>query len=124
MEEAKFGNLEFERRIFPRFVIHLPFSYELNGQPGEGVTHDVSQGGVQAYLPESVAEGDLLRLQMVLSKSRKVKALSALAKVVWQQKSRLPAPKNYKVGLVFVEISDETLKFIRWFERLWLKQKI
>jgi PilZ domain-containing protein len=122
MPDSKIGDIEFERREFPRFVIHLPFSYELDHIQGEGITSNASQGGVQVYLPDEVQESDLLRFKLVLPEGNGVRSVQATARVVWSHKSDLPAPKNFKAGLEFVDISDDGADFLKWFEQLWLNQ--
>jgi len=123
MSKPKYGDIEFERRVFPRFVIHLPFTYEIDSQSGgEGITNNASQGGLQVYLAERVKKNDILRFRLSLPDENAVQSIEVVARVIWFQKSMLPPPKNYKVGLEFVEISEEALNFLRWFEQLWLKQ--
>ena len=122
MNKKKYGDIEFERRVFPRFVIHLPFSYEVDNKKNEGITNNASQGGLQVYLPEPVAINTVLRFKLLLPEGNEVQYVEAAAKVTWVQKSMLPEPKNYKVGLAFVDISQEGRKFLQWFEQLWLNQ--
>jgi c-di-GMP-binding flagellar brake protein YcgR len=118
----KYGDVEFERRVFPRFIIHLPFSYEVENKKNEGITNNVSQGGVQVYLPEPVALHTVLNFKFALPEDNETQYIDATAKVIWIQRSVLPAPKKYKAGLVFIDISREGRKFLQWFEQLWLNQ--
>lgn len=122
MTEKKYGDVEFERRVFPRFVIHLPFAYEVDNKKQEGITSNASQGGLQVYLPEPIALHTIVQFKLSLPEGNEAKYIDASAKVTWIQKSMLPPPKKYKVGLAFVDITQEGKKFLQWFEQLWLNQ--
>lgn len=120
---TKFGNLEFERRIFPRFTLHLPFSYELDTSVlGEGLTLNASQGGLQVYLPEKVKIGDVLRMKLSLAEKKQVRQVEVSARVAWVEKSPLGKTYQYRVGLQLTEMSPEAESFIKWFEQIWLEQ--
>lgn len=138
----KYGDIEFERRIFPRFVLHMPFSYKImadNCLEGPevaavnqefdvldwnqmGVTVNASQGGLMLYLPEEVAIGQKIKISIAVSRKKKIKNIQTIVKVCWIKKTDLPAPRLYKIGVAFEDISKESLSFLKWFEHLWLRQ--
>lgn len=124
MPESKYGEVEFERRVFPRFIIHLPFRYQVEDHTryGEGVTQDASQGGLQIYVDDKLEIGKQLSLSLSLSEGKSVRTIQAKARVVWITETPQKAPKPYKAGLEFVDITAESLEFLKWFEQLWLNQ--
>lgn len=124
MTDPKFGEIKFERRVFPRFVIHLPVSYALedNAASGEGITNDASLGGLQIYVAEKFNLGDKVKIKLSLAEGKTVHTIQALARVVWIEENPSHDPKPYKMGLEFVDISAESLKHLKWFEQLWLNQ--
>lgn len=147
---AKFGDIEFERRVFPRFILHLPFTYQIEvnkegddggkppqrisleetGQtsstyqqpPGTGITANASQGGLMVYLPEKVAVGDRIKVRLLLADQGNVNDIETVTEVRWVTKTTLGAPRLYKAGIRFLDITEESLTFLKWFEQLWLEQ--
>jgi len=119
----KFGEVEFERRAFPRFTLHVPFTYTLeNNTSGVGVTDNASQGGLMGYLPEPVQPEDRIRMQITLTESARLHQVAALVRVVWIKKTLEEGARAYKIGLEFLEISSEDLNRLRGFEQIWLEQ--
>ena len=123
MIQHKYGDVEFERRAFPRFTIHLPFAYEMAADlTGEGVTNNASVGGLQVYLPERLQVEDQLRFKMKLPEGHANQYIMGLARVVWIQESALPAPQKYKIGLSLLDISPQDMEILKYFEQIWLNQ--
>ncbi len=124
MPDDKYGEVEFERRVFPRFVIHLPFRYQKEDHPrfGDGVTHDASRGGLQIYLDEPMEVNQRLNLSLSISEGKSMRTIQAKARVVWIAENPKQVPKPYKAGLAFTDITPESLEFLTWFEQLWLNQ--
>ncbi|MEW6516462.1 MAG: PilZ domain-containing protein [candidate division FCPU426 bacterium] len=124
MTESKYGEVEFERRTFPRFVIHLPFRYQVDDHTrfGEGLTQDASRGGLQIYVSEKLDINQRLSLSLSLSEGKSVRTIQAHARVVWITENPPQAPKPFKAGLEFTDITPDSLEFLKWFEQLWLNQ--
>jgi c-di-GMP-binding flagellar brake protein YcgR len=113
---------KFERRVFPRFVIQVPFTYECNRQSlCEGTVQNVSIGGLQVYLAESIAPQSVLTLKLSLPKGKAVQHIQATARVVWIMQTKDAVP-TFKAGLKFMSVSPEGLKYLKHFQELWLEQ--
>jgi c-di-GMP-binding flagellar brake protein YcgR len=119
----KFGDIEFERRVFPRFTLRVPFTYQLESKAtGQGVTGNASQGGLLAYLPERVQFEDRIRIKITLTEQKAVREVEALTRVAWVQETPGGVPHAFKLGLEFVEITAEALGHLKSFEQVWLEQ--
>lgn len=119
---SPYGRAEFERRAFPRFKLELPIYFERHLRPGPetaGRTLDISVGGLQVCLPDRVAAGDRLRIQLRLTDPKAPRLIEAVVVVAWAAPS---GPREFKAGLKFEEISAEDVNFLQRFKGLWLEE--
>jgi len=117
----KFGKAQFERRIFPRFKLEIPISYEHELEalpPREGRTGDISAGGLLVYLSDRVLPGDQLRIRMRLTDPNAPRMLDLLCRVSWVEIDE----NLVKAGLTFEDIKPEELELLQQFQGLWLEQ--
>lgn len=143
---TSFGDIEFERRVFPRFILHLPFSYQIDQavvdsgqqpvdtkdasviQEGEGelksigLTENASQGGLLLYLPEQLPVGSRIKIMIALAEQGKVRNIEAKVRIKWIESTGMEAPRLYKAGVAFEAIEEDAETFLKWFEQLWLEQ--
>lgn len=119
-----FGNVEFERRVFPRFKIKLPITYQVEAKKtGQGEVANASEGGLMLTLNEPVMTGSRLRVHMQLSDAKVPRTIEMVGKVVWTKVLSEPGQKDqYQVGLAFEEISPQAMSYLKQFEALWLEQ--
>lgn len=118
---AKFGKANFERRVFPRFKLEIPITFEPETRTlplREGQTEDVSAGGLLVNLPDPVQPGDRLRIRMRLTAASAHRVLDLVCRVTWAE----TRDGQTKAGLAFEELSPEDREFIEHFQGLWLEQ--
>lgn len=144
---TKFGDMEFERRIFPRFTIHLPFSYQVrhplmeepvlsgedvleldnhnHGQMAvQGMTVNASRGGLMIYMQDNIPVGTRLQIKLTLAHRKQVKDVVVEVVVRWIAQADPGSAYRYRAGVQFLDISEENRSIIQWFEQLWLKQNM
>ncbi len=144
---TNYGDMEFERRIFPRFTIHLPFSYhvqhplaedpvsdgeEVLNQSGlqqgrgapQGMTANASQGGLMIYVQDNLPVGTRLKIKLTLAHRKQVKDVEVEVVVCWIAQANPGSAHRYQAGVKFLQISQENRSIIQWFEQLWLKQNM
>jgi hypothetical protein len=97
-----------EKRSHRRFKFQAPLRYQLRGTSefNNTISDDISEGGVSfvnsGYLPKSA----LIMLEISLLS----RILNPVGKVVWSQP--LPHSNRYKVGIEFLELSQEERKYL------------
>ncbi len=126
---SPYGKVQFERRVFPRFQLEIPVTYQV--LPGDGAaageadgtpasTANISLGGLQLNLPEPVRVGDRLQIRLYLSDPSGPRRLEATGRVIWVQPA--DASGQVKAGLGFEQIKPEDQLYLKQFEMLWLEQ--
>ena len=120
---TKFGKIEFERRIFPRFTLELPISYRLEEDAPQknGATTNVSRGGLMISVPDPLGLGDRLRIKLHLSRDRSPKSIELVGKVIWTSPPDPAKPHSYQAGIAFESVSAEDLELLKDFEQVWLE---
>lgn len=132
-----YGKVQFERRIFPRFKLEIPVTYQVTpgsrmpgtvpgGAPAgeadsKGTTGNISLGGLQLTLPDRVQVGDRLQLRMYLTDPTGPRRIQATGHVVWVE---VGGPAQFRAGLAFEEIKPEDLAYLQQFQSLWLEQSL
>jgi len=89
LEEATSGDdnkgRHFDLRRHPRMDCTIPVKYESNNQTYEGTAGNVSSGGIFIKTRDSVAVGQMVKVDIALKKKGKIKKLAG--KVTWSSRS-------------------------------------
>jgi len=116
--KPRYGTVNFEKRMHPRFSIDLPAEFsrtDLSVKQGRAI--NASEGGLLLYLPEQVDIGQHLRLKLFFSMGSELKAIEAIVEVVWVDIHLGKDWRDCRTGVRFVEISTEDmgrlLNFVR-----------
>jgi c-di-GMP-binding flagellar brake protein YcgR len=114
--EYHFGTVNFERRRHPRFSINLPVEYWKIDRSLSGLsrTGDVSEGGLLLYISEQLEVGQELNLKLSFNSELGFKSIEGRMQVAWADLS-FEKESGCRVGLKFVEISDEDMKKLKVF---------
>ena len=103
--KPRYGIVNFERRKYPRFSIHLPIEYSRTdslAHPGQAT--NIGEGGLLVYLPENVELGQHLRLRLFFASiSESLHTMEVLAEVVWRTSEPSEVGKNYSCGVKFID---------------------
>ncbi len=97
-----------ERRKFARLDLALTVSYRIIGQsemapdPREGISSDVSIGGLRLMTPTALANGTMLALDIVLGDDEG-DPITAEGEVVWQSKI---TNTSYETGVMIKNMPD------------------
>ena len=116
-QNPRFGTVNFERRKHPRFSVDLPVEYwQVNSNPKNhsGRAFDVSEGGLLLYISDEIAIGQNLRVKLFFDSGQGLKSIEANVQVLWKD-FRLEKDGFYRVGLKFVDISQEDLQKLKSF---------
>ncbi len=115
-KNSRFGTVNFERRIHPRFSLDLPVEYWEgdNSRSHPGRTGDVSEGGILLYLPQEIEMGKNLRLRLFIDSGVDFISIEALVEVVWKD---LPfgGKGEYRIGVKFIDISEKDMTILKDF---------
>jgi c-di-GMP-binding flagellar brake protein YcgR len=133
-----YGKVQFERRVFPRFQLEIPVTYQVipgsgasgnasgaaaaESAAGNGTTGNISLGGLQLRLPDRVQVGDRLQLRMYLTDPTGPRRIQAAGHVVWVEADS--GSDQVKAGLAFDEIDPEDKTYLEQFQTLWLEQSL
>ena len=116
----EYGNAEFDRRQYPRLNCTLPFAYEIADQKlPDGITANISLGGLQVLLPQPVVKGDVLELVMRLQGEEPLKVR---AEVMWANTENIPKDWACQAGLRFFEMSPVSFSVWKNFLETWFKK--
>ncbi len=119
----EYGSAEFDRRQYPRLNCTLPFAYDLSEQKlPDGITSNISLGGVLVFLPHPVHKGEVLEVSMHLPNSQDDKAFRARAEVIWVQQGQFPDGWSCQAGLRFFEMSPASFNVWKDFLGDWFKK--
>jgi c-di-GMP-binding flagellar brake protein YcgR len=116
-----FGSAQFDRRRYPRLDFSLPLAFqaaEKNKIP-EGVSTNVSLGGLMAFLPQVVTKGQIIEVTMLLPLGEDKKACKAQAEVVWAQAGEFDSGWVCRAGIRFLDMEAEGEKIWREFLLAW-----
>ncbi|MEW6516463.1 MAG: PilZ domain-containing protein [candidate division FCPU426 bacterium] len=119
-----FGSAQFDRRHYPRMDFSLPLAYQSTGAfTPEGVSQNVSIGGIMALLPKLVAQGDVLEVTILLPVGEERKLCRARAKVAWVKEGEFEGGWMCQAGLQFIDLSPETEGLWRQFIKYWQEEQ-
>jgi c-di-GMP-binding flagellar brake protein YcgR len=104
-----------ERRKHPRFKMELPLDYSrINGKDNfGGIVSDLSEGGINIYLPRRLKIKDILKIEIFFAKKLELSAIQAIAEVVWGYLAVKGSWKKRHYGLQFQSIDEGNLHKLR-----------
>ena len=77
------------------------------------MTLDVSEGGLQVYLPESIAIGAVLGIEIFYVDNSGLARIRAIAKVVWSDAALDQSLDGYRCGLEFQSIDQRNAQRLK-----------
>jgi hypothetical protein len=97
------GVLAIEKRKHPRFFVELPLDYSRKGKKADfgGLVKDAGEGGILVYLPEKVAVGEVLKVEIFFAKGLELNAVQGTAKIVWADLAAKETWREHRYGLEF-----------------------
>lgn len=109
------NNLVEERRKFIRLDINVEIRYSLMKQTPAKLTtssRNISAGGIRMLADEKLNKGDILKLEILLSKELPI--VDAVGRVCWVKSFSVATEQNmrYDIGVEFIEIKEEDRKQI------------
>jgi hypothetical protein len=120
---AEYGSAAFDRRQFPRLGYSLPFAYEISDQKlPDGITANISLGGLRVYLPQMVTKGDVMELNMHLPDAQHELPFKVRAEVVWATTESVPEGWSCQAGLRFFEMSPRSFQAWKAFLEAYFKK--
>ena len=108
--KPRYGTVNFEKRMHPRFSIDLPAEYgrtDLSIKHGRAI--NASEGGLLLHLPEQVEIGQYLRLKLFFSVGSQLNAIEAIVEVAWVDIHLGKDWGDCRTGVRFVEISTKDM---------------
>ena len=111
VSQVRMGVLSIEKRKYPRFSVELPLNYsrtegtEILG----GMVANASEGGLLVYLPERMAMGAFLKIEIFYVKGLELDTIKAVAKVVWCDLAARESWGEHRYGLQFQHIDEKDL---------------
>ncbi|MCK5242131.1 PilZ domain-containing protein [bacterium] len=116
-----FGSAQFDRRRYPRLDFSLPLAFQASkeNKAPAGVSTNVSLGGLMAFLPQVVNQGQIIEVTMLLPLGEEKKACKAQAEVVWVQAGQFESGWVCRAGIRFLDMPTEAEKIWREFLLAW-----
>ena len=115
--KPRFGMVNFERRIHPRFTVDLPIEYWKirNFKSCPSRCTNVSEGGLLALFSEQLEIGQNLRMNLFVDAGPDLISIEAVVEVAWKD-IHLGKDGEYRTGVKFLDISakgmDELKRFL------------
>jgi c-di-GMP-binding flagellar brake protein YcgR len=102
------GVLAIEKRKHPRFSVELPLDYtQVDGKEiYGGIVANASEGGLLVYLPERIAIGALLKIEIFYVRGLELDTIKAVAKIVWSDLAARESWGEHRYGLQFLNIEE------------------
>ncbi len=117
---AEYGSANFDRRQYPRLDADIPVAYEVSDQKlPDGITANISLGGLMVLLPHEVHRGDVLELTMRLPTEGEERAFRVRAEVVWAENVQTEGDYICRAGLRFFEMSPKSFQVWKSFLDTW-----
>ncbi len=116
--KPRYGTVNFERRKHPRINVDLPIEYarsDLVANHGRAI--NASEGGLLIYFPEQMEIGQQLKLKLFFTSGSDLNTIEALVEVVWMDIHVGKDWGEYRTGVRFVDISQESLDRLKNFMR-------
>ena len=106
--QGKMGVLAIEKRRHPRFSVELPLDYtQVDGKEiYGGIVANASEGGLLVYLPERIAIGALLKIEIFYVRGLELDTIKAVAKIVWSDLAARESWGEHRYGLQFLNIEE------------------
>ena len=113
--QFKEGVFVVERRRQPRISVELPLGYSLvdNNESHGGIAADISEGGLLIYLPEAIAIGILLKIEILFVRGFELSSIRAITKVVWSDLAPKATWGEYRYGLEFQSFQEGDLQKLK-----------
>ena len=100
-----------DRRNHPRWLFSCPIRYriypnDVREQKTEACAQDASRGGIAARMPERLASGVWLELELMLPQGS---AIRAMGEVRWSRelvRAHAFAPREFLTGIFFSKVTD------------------
>src|SRR4030043_840095 len=108
---TKMGVLAIEKRKHPRFSVELPLDYiQVDGKEiYGGIVANASEGGLLVYLPERIAIGALLKIEIFYVRGLELDTIKAVAKIAWSDLAARESWGEHRYGLQFQYIDQKVL---------------
>lgn len=120
----EYGSGQFDRRQYPRLDFTIPIAFQKQKQSdNNGLTSNGSLGGMLAFLPYAIRQGEILQLTMLLPCSDGKKVFNVTAETVWVVPDQTTTEWVCKAGLKFIEIPPDSYKVWRTFLTEWQGDK-
>lgn len=120
----EYGKAEFDRRQYPRLNASIPLAFELADQKlPDGITGNISLGGLLVYLPHMVTKGQVLELTMRLPDGESEQSFKASAEVIWVASGEFIEGWACQAGLRFFRMSPRSFQVWKNFLDLWFDKK-
>jgi c-di-GMP-binding flagellar brake protein YcgR len=114
--KLRYGTVNFERRRYPRVNVDLPVEYvRSDSVVKQGRAMDASEGGLLIYFPEKMKMGQHLKLKLFFTSGVDLKSIEALVEVVWMDIDLGKDWGEYRAGVRFVDISQESMGKLKNF---------
>jgi hypothetical protein len=115
--QSHYGIVTFEKRKHPRVSVDLPVEFcklgSLSRHTGKAI--NASEGGLLLYLSEQAGNGQYLGLKLFLSSNCRMKVIEIIAEVVWKDIVPKKNWGDYRIGVKFVDISQEDMAELKHF---------
>ncbi|MCX8116510.1 MAG: PilZ domain-containing protein [Desulfobacterota bacterium] len=106
--EKRMGVFAVEKRKHPRYAAEFPLDYSRieEKETYGGMVANVSEGGLLVYLPQRLAIGELLKIEILYVQGLEFNTIKAVAKIVWSDFAARESYGEYRYGLQFVHIEE------------------
>ncbi len=111
------GNVNPERRRYPRFYLDLPVTYY---ETDSSVRHNArainaSEGGFMIYFRENIEVGQDLRTNLSFLADSKLNSIHMKTKVIWKEIVWDTGWGDYRCGVKLIDISHEDMSKLKRF---------
>ena len=106
-----------QKRQFPRFALEAALTLRAGGREVSGRTANLSRGGLCAMVNSSVPVGSRVEVELALifDNESVSEPLHVAGRVVWCTPVEKKSETQYQVGLSFLAVSPDALKFLDMF---------
>jgi c-di-GMP-binding flagellar brake protein YcgR len=100
----------------------LPCAFEvLDTKLPDGITSNVSLGGLLVFFPHPVSQGQIVNIKLKLPCSDGDRIFKAQAEIMWIQPNETGEAWAYQAGLRFFEMSPASFEIWKNFLNTWYK---
>ncbi len=120
----EYGSAQFDRRQYPRLDFSLGLAFQATEEKvPDGITSNVSLGGMLAYLPHVVRQEEILQITMLLPCKDGNQVFKAQAEVVWVRNGKFEDGWVCQAGLRMIEMPADSWHLWRRFLMEWQGEK-